>query len=237
MLAPRLARRAYSAAVAGARPGGWSRWPARNVRRRLGLLRARSAFCSGATLSTEVVRWFGVLGVPLTDVYALWEAAAPADEAATGEFAHEPAGAGAAERELRACCAIADALVFEPAPRRRVALLRPERDYLLAWAQEQQLPFTGFEDLLRLPAVDELLRSQVERANARLPTGERVAAFRLVTDGEEPEDDAVSATLGLRRSVIGQRHAALLAEVAGAPPRARRERSFTLLPESRPACA
>jgi len=105
--------------------------------------------------------------------------------------------------------------VFEGLAGQRAALLRPEREFLLAWAQERQLPFTRFDDLLTSPAVGELLRSEVERANARLPEGGRIGAFRLIPAELAADDEALSGSLRLRRDVVAQRHADLLEQMGG----------------------
>jgi long-subunit acyl-CoA synthetase (AMP-forming) len=199
-LAPRWARSALRKMLAGLEPRGLSRLTARNIRRRLGLVRSPFVISSGGRCSPEVLGWYAALGVRVEEAYIDRLEEAHADDA---------------ERELAASCAIADALVFECLAGLRAALLRPEREFLLAWAQERQLPFTRFDDLLTSPAVGELLRFEVERANARLPEGDRIGAFRLILAELAADDEALSGSLRLRRDVVAQRHADLLEQMGG----------------------
>ena len=73
-----LQRLAFNWAFRAGQQGVAHRWLSRrivliNVRRSLGLDRLRWAWVSSAPLDTELVRWFGALGVTLLDLYGLTE--------------------------------------------------------------------------------------------------------------------------------------------------------------------
>lgn len=71
--ATRLQRRLFESAMSG--PGAFGALVLRKVRRDFGLSRVRVALSAGAPLSPDVAGKLSALGVPVTDVYAVTEAA------------------------------------------------------------------------------------------------------------------------------------------------------------------
>ncbi|MDQ4053578.1 MAG: AMP-binding protein [Actinomycetota bacterium] len=79
-----------------------------------------------------------------------------------------------------------------------------------AWADHERLSYTTYTDLAANPKVGELIRQEVHRANADLPESIRVRRFLLLFKQLDPDDDEITRTRKVRRSVINERYAELI---------------------------
>jgi long-chain acyl-CoA synthetase len=116
------------------------------------------------------------------------------------------------ENELALSPYVADALVARQGDD-LVALVMIEFDTVESWAQERNVPFTGFASLARAPQVTELVAQAVAEANARAPAGRRIARFRLIDRDLAAEDGALTPMMKLRRAVVLERFRPLLDEM------------------------
>ncbi|WP_203337732.1 AMP-binding protein [Nocardioides limicola] len=80
-----------------------------------------------------------------------------------------------------------------------------------SWAEQNRIGYTTYTDLAANPAVGELLRAEVHRANQDLPEAIRVRRFALLFKQLDPDDDEITRTRKVRRSVIDERYAELIA--------------------------
>ncbi|MDV6012088.1 AMP-binding protein [Haloechinothrix sp. LS1_15] len=80
-----------------------------------------------------------------------------------------------------------------------------------AWAEQQHLSYTTYTDLAGKPAVYELIASAVARANEDLPESTRIRRFVLLHKQLDPDDDEITRTRKVRRGVIGERYAEIIA--------------------------
>jgi long-chain acyl-CoA synthetase len=77
--------------------------------------------------------------------------------------------------------------------------------------------YTTYTDLATKPEVGELVAEEVARANADLPAGIRVRRFVLLHKQLDPDDDEITRTRKVRRGVVAQRYAEIIAALdAGA---------------------
>ncbi|MCG8692976.1 MAG: AMP-binding protein, partial [Minwuiales bacterium] len=79
------------------------------------------------------------------------------------------------------------------------------------WAEKSQLGFTTYSDLAAKPKVGELFAEEISRANADLPEATQVKRFVLLHKRLDPDDDEVTRTRKVRRSVIAERYADVIA--------------------------
>lgn len=79
-----------------------------------------------------------------------------------------------------------------------------------AWAERQHLSFTTYSDVAANPQTYELVAAELGRANAGLPVSVRVRKFVLLHKAFDPDDDEITRTRKVRRSVISERYAALI---------------------------
>jgi long-chain acyl-CoA synthetase len=80
-----------------------------------------------------------------------------------------------------------------------------------AWAERARVGYTTYTDLAGKAEVADLLAEEVARANADLPEPIRVRRFVLLHKQLDPDDDEITRTRKVRRSVIGDRYAAIIA--------------------------
>lgn len=80
-----------------------------------------------------------------------------------------------------------------------------------SWAEHERLSYTTYTDLAAKPEVYDLLTDEVHRANADLPEGIRVRRFLLLFKQLDPDDDEITRTRKVRRNVISERYADLIA--------------------------
>jgi len=78
------------------------------------------------------------------------------------------------------------------------------------WADHERLSYTTYTDLAANPRVGELIRHEVHRANEDLPESIRVRRFLLLFKQLDPDDDEITRTRKVRRSVINERYAELI---------------------------
>jgi long-chain acyl-CoA synthetase len=80
-----------------------------------------------------------------------------------------------------------------------------------SWAEHQHLTYTTYTDLAQKPEIYRLIAEEVHRANQDLPERIRVRRFLLLHKQLDPDDDEITRTRKVRRAVIEDRYADLIA--------------------------
>ncbi|HEX5597568.1 MAG TPA: AMP-binding protein [Micromonosporaceae bacterium] len=80
-----------------------------------------------------------------------------------------------------------------------------------AWAERARVSYTTYTDLAGKPEVAELVAEEVARANSDLPEAIRVRRFVLLHKQLDPDDDEITRTRKVRRTVIADRYADIIA--------------------------
>jgi long-chain acyl-CoA synthetase len=80
-----------------------------------------------------------------------------------------------------------------------------------SWAEGEHLSYTTYTDLAQKPEVYELITDEVHRANTDLPDSIKVRRFLLLFKQLDPDDDEITRTRKVRRNVIAERYADLIA--------------------------
>jgi long-chain acyl-CoA synthetase len=83
-----------------------------------------------------------------------------------------------------------------------------------SWAEHERLSYTTYTDLAAKAEVQDLLAEEITRANEDLPEGIRVRRFVLLHKQFDPDDDEITRTRKVRRSVIGDRYGAIIDALA-----------------------
>ncbi len=78
------------------------------------------------------------------------------------------------------------------------------------WAENQQIAYTTYTDLAQKPEVYQLVREQVERANADLPPAARIRRFLLLHKELDADDAELTRTRKVRRRLVAERYADLI---------------------------
>lgn len=79
-----------------------------------------------------------------------------------------------------------------------------------AWAEHAKLPYTTYTDLAAKPEVFDLVAEEIVRANEDLSEAIRVSRFVLLHKQFDPDDDEITRTRKVRRSVIAQRYGPII---------------------------
>ena len=82
------------------------------------------------------------------------------------------------------------------------ALIQIDRDAVGDWATRKKIPYTDFPDLSSKKEVQELIQSEIHKANDHLAQVENVRAFRLFPKELHQDDGELTATQKVRRKAI-----------------------------------
>lgn len=96
--------------------------------------------------------------------------------------------------ELRKSIYIAEAVVLGDGGNAVRALIELNFDELAHWMRERNLTYTTNESLSRHPAVEGLIRAEIDTANRALPPEGLVADFRILPSPLDPEMGVVTPT-------------------------------------------
>ena len=80
-----------------------------------------------------------------------------------------------------------------------------------SWAEHQRLSYTTYTDLAAKQEVYDLVAEEVDRANQDLPESIRILRFVILHKQFDPDDDEITRTRKVRRSVINERYADIIA--------------------------
>ena len=95
------------------------------------------------------------------------------------------------------------------------------------WAEARRIGFTTYQNLAANPQVAELLAGEVAKVNASLPEAQRIQRFLLLYKELDPDDGELTRTRKVRRAVIDERYAALIAAIYRGAPNVRVETEVT----------
>jgi long-chain acyl-CoA synthetase len=95
------------------------------------------------------------------------------------------------------------------------AIVCIDRATVGAWAGRAGVSYTTYTDLAGQPAVADLLAEELARANADLPEAVRVRRFVLLHRPLDPDDDEMTRTRKVRRDVVADRYAGIIAALDG----------------------
>jgi len=87
-----------------------------------------------------------------------------------------------------------------------------------SWAEHEHLSYTTYSDLASKPEVHTLVAEEVDRANQDLPESIRVQRFVILHKQFDPDDDEITRTRKVRRSVINKRYADIITALGKGEP-------------------
>ena len=108
---------------------------------------------------------------------------------------------------------IVDAVVIGDRRRYLTALVMIDQENVERYAQESRVPFSDFSSLCAAEAVQALIGAEVATVNAGFARAEQVKDFRLIDVLLTPEDDELTPTMKIRRSIVERKHKALIDEM------------------------
>ena len=101
-----------------------------------------------------------------------------------------------------------------------VALVVLDAEAVPGWLDAKGLPFEGLAAAARLPAVVAEVQRAIDEGNEHLANPERVRRFAILPDEWTAESDELTPSMKLKRSVIAERHAAVIERLYEEPAQA-----------------
>ena len=108
---------------------------------------------------------------------------------------------------------VSDAVVIGDRRRYLTALIMIDQENVERFAQENRVPFSDFASLCAARPVQELIGAEVAAVNARFAHVEQVKDFRLIDVLLTAEDEELTPTMKLRRSLVERKHEALIEQM------------------------
>jgi long-chain acyl-CoA synthetase len=114
------------------------------------------------------------------------------------------------EKELKFSLYISDAVVLGDNRKYLCSLIMIDQENVEKYAQDNDVPFTNFDSLIKAPEIVSLIESEIEVANKKFARVETIKQFRFLEKMLAPEDEELTPTMKLKRSFVSQKYADLI---------------------------
>jgi long-chain acyl-CoA synthetase len=114
------------------------------------------------------------------------------------------------ENQLKFSPYIADAVVIGDRRNYLTCLIMLDPETVAQYAQEHSVPFTNYASLCRASPIQELIRGEIEAVNKRFARVETIKKFRLIEQILTPEDEELTPTMKLKRSLVSRKYKELI---------------------------
>jgi long-chain acyl-CoA synthetase len=114
------------------------------------------------------------------------------------------------ENQLKFSPYIADAVVIGDRRKYLTCLVMLDPDNAAQYAQEHGIPFTNYASLCRAQPIRELIHGEIEAVNRRFARVETIKQFRLIEQTLTPEDEELTPTMKLKRSLVNRKYKELI---------------------------
>jgi long-chain acyl-CoA synthetase len=122
------------------------------------------------------------------------------------------------ENQLKFSPYISDAIVIGDKRSYLTCLVMIDHDNVVKFAQDRDVPFTNYASLCRAPEVVELIGKEVEAANKKLARVETIKKFKLIDQMLTAEDEELTPTMKLKRSLVEKKYRELIDSMYGLRP-------------------
>jgi long-chain acyl-CoA synthetase len=119
------------------------------------------------------------------------------------------------ENQLKFSPYISDAIVIGDKRSYLTCLVMIDQDNVVKFAQDHDVPFTNYASLCRAPEVLELIGKEVEAVNKKFARVETVKKFRLIDQLLTAEDEELTPTMKLKRSLVEKKYRGLIEGMYG----------------------
>jgi long-chain acyl-CoA synthetase len=114
------------------------------------------------------------------------------------------------ENQLKFSPFITDAVVIGDKRPFLVALVMIDHENVERYAQDHAIPFSNFASLCRRPEIQELIQKELDRVNEQFARVEQVKKFRLIEQKLTAEDEELTPTMKLKRSLVNAKYKDLI---------------------------
>jgi long-chain acyl-CoA synthetase len=106
------------------------------------------------------------------------------------------------ENSLKFSPFIKEAVVIGDRRRYLTCLIQIELENVENWAQNNRIAYTNYKSLATHPEVYRLIQGEVEKANRNFARVETIKKFTILDKELDPDDEELTATMKVKRSVI-----------------------------------
>jgi long-chain acyl-CoA synthetase len=117
------------------------------------------------------------------------------------------------ENQLKFSPYIADAVVIGDRRKFLSALVMVDPETVAQYAQEQDVPFTNFASLCRAAEIQQLIGAEIDKVNRQFARVETVKKFRLIEQILTAEDEELTPTMKLKRSLVSEKYRTLIEDM------------------------
>jgi long-chain acyl-CoA synthetase len=121
------------------------------------------------------------------------------------------------ENQLKFSPYISDAIVIGDKRNYLTCLVMIDHDNVVKFAQDHDVPFTNYASLCRAPEVIDLIGREVEAVNRKFARVETIKRFRLIDQLLTAEDEELTPTMKLKRSLVERKYRDLIEGMYAAP--------------------
>ena len=114
------------------------------------------------------------------------------------------------ENQLKFSPYISDAVVVGDKRPYLTCLVMIDHENVSKYAQMNDVPFTNYTSLCHTAAVNDLVGEEIEKVNAQFARVETIKKYRLIDQLLDPEDEELTPTMKLKRTVVNVKYAALI---------------------------
>ena len=114
------------------------------------------------------------------------------------------------ENELKFSPYITDAVLVGDRRPYLTVLIMIEQENIEKFAQDRDVPFSNYASLTRAREVQELIQGEIDRVNKKFARVEGIKAFRLLETQLTAEDEELTPTMKLKRSLVHKKYAPLI---------------------------
>ena len=114
------------------------------------------------------------------------------------------------ENQLKFSPYVTDAVVIGDKRAYLSCLVMIDEDNVAQWAQHRDVQFSDFKSLCRAPEVVSLIGEQIDKVNKEFARVEQIKQFRLIEQRLTAEDEELTPTMKLKRSLVNRKYAELI---------------------------
>ncbi|CAN7726504.1 long-chain fatty acid--CoA ligase [Variovorax sp. LjRoot84] len=114
------------------------------------------------------------------------------------------------ENQIKFSPYVTDAVVIGDRRAYLSCLVMIDQDNVEQWAQERSVAFSDYKSLARSREVIELIAEEIEKVNRHFARVEQIKEFRLIETRLSAEDEELTPTMKLKRSLVNRKYAALI---------------------------
>jgi long-chain acyl-CoA synthetase len=114
------------------------------------------------------------------------------------------------ENQLKFSPYVTDAVVIGDKRAYLSCLVMIDEENVAQWAQDRDVQFSDFKSLCRAPEVVNLIGAEIEKVNKAFARVEQIKQFRLIEQRLTAEDEELTPTMKLKRSLINRKYGELI---------------------------